>query len=688
MTATDLNGLLFSAFNPAGTDITLNEAMYRWAISQGGIVNAMTYATPGVSINDGVTDATSTIQSAINAMYTAGGGIVYLPAGTYIVNGTGTASAGCLQLKSNVVLQGAGIDVTIIKVATGSTNSITGIVRTPSSTRTVNVALNDLTIDGNRNGAGNSGTVIGYYCGVSPSAAITSITRSTTVATATCAAGDRPAAASTVYIFQKENGTVPVEYLGQQTVTTTPLSTTFTFTVSGTPANVTEAIWFYNTTLTNAQCDNVSCNRVKIKDCSSYGFDPHEQTTNFRAIDCIATGNGTDGFVADYLSNGGFFRCISYSNDRHGFNLTTATHDFDVMSCTGYSNGAVSTGSDLVVQRGSDNFLWPRGIKIIGGSYRTATRNGILIQMGAEIVIVGAHLDENGFSGVRLLGAKDCIIGPNTLTNNSQTTTNTYSDVYLAEYDDSAGASATIYGSLRNKILSNTTRSLLTKKSKYSFEEVDDSSDYNVYADNMPSGATTGDYSIATNNLNTKYGYSVRGLRTYLTNHYYYPVATAGALSTKAMTAGRMYYVGPFTAENNVTFTKVGVRIGTGTGTPGDTAIIGVYTDSGGLPVALVGTNNAEAAIDAAADVEVTVSISLVAGRRYWMVINCEASVTLASYASTANVRDFSSNVAPDSVATIIKDTVAYAATLPATSAAAVGDYVAEAAPFIWLRVV
>jgi hypothetical protein len=59
------------------------------------------------AIGDGITDDTIAIQSAIDMTYLCGGGIVYLPEGTYYT----TAS---IMLKSNIRILGAGIDLTII----------------------------------------------------------------------------------------------------------------------------------------------------------------------------------------------------------------------------------------------------------------------------------------------------------------------------------------------------------------------------------------------------------------------------------------------------------------------------------------------------------------------------------------------------------------------------------------------
>lgn len=60
---------------------------------------------------NGVTDDSTACQAAINACQTAGGGIVYFPAGTYLL-----ASAGLLVTGSGVTLMGAGQYATFVQV--------------------------------------------------------------------------------------------------------------------------------------------------------------------------------------------------------------------------------------------------------------------------------------------------------------------------------------------------------------------------------------------------------------------------------------------------------------------------------------------------------------------------------------------------------------------------------------------
>lgn len=126
------------------------------------IFNVRDYGATG----DGVTNDTAAIQAAVNAAIAAGGGQVYIPAGTYIVAGDGTASHGAVTLGNNVTVAGDGMGATTVKLQDGYDHGITGIFRTPAGVATHDVGMHDLTIDGNR--ANTSGEVYGWFNGVLP----------------------------------------------------------------------------------------------------------------------------------------------------------------------------------------------------------------------------------------------------------------------------------------------------------------------------------------------------------------------------------------------------------------------------------------------------------------------------------------------------------------------------------------
>lgn len=102
------------------------------------------------AVGDGSTADHVAIQAALTAAGTAGGGIVYLSPGTYIV-------AKYLLIPSNVTVKGAGMGISVLK-SSGSTFRTAGGVAPEGSGYSMlqatgvsraNIAIQDLTVDGN-----------------------------------------------------------------------------------------------------------------------------------------------------------------------------------------------------------------------------------------------------------------------------------------------------------------------------------------------------------------------------------------------------------------------------------------------------------------------------------------------------------------------------------------------------------
>lgn len=110
------------------------------------------------AVGDGVADDTAAINLAIVAVGSAGGGTVYFPAGTYIVDRVGSAAANfdldvCIDVQySNVHLVGAGRGATIIRKAQNTTSAhVIKIGRRVGTPIIVNdCSVSNLTIYGNR----------------------------------------------------------------------------------------------------------------------------------------------------------------------------------------------------------------------------------------------------------------------------------------------------------------------------------------------------------------------------------------------------------------------------------------------------------------------------------------------------------------------------------------------------------
>ncbi|MFO1070318.1 MAG: glycosyl hydrolase family 28-related protein [Geminicoccaceae bacterium] len=106
-------------------------------------------------------DDTSAINYVINTLARPGD-TVLLPAGTYDVTGSGTASAGAISIRtSGITLAGAGQGQTVVRLASTWSGDLTGIVRIDSGTSVSDVTIRDLTIDGQD----RPGDVKGLYVG-------------------------------------------------------------------------------------------------------------------------------------------------------------------------------------------------------------------------------------------------------------------------------------------------------------------------------------------------------------------------------------------------------------------------------------------------------------------------------------------------------------------------------------------
>lgn len=115
------------------------------------IYNVKAYGAKG----DGVTDDTVSINKAISACSSAGGGIVFFPPGTYIKDGGVT-----ITIPSNVHVIGSGVGSTIIKLKNSASNRTVFLIANFAN----NASISDLSIDGNRaNQTANDGYGIFSY---------------------------------------------------------------------------------------------------------------------------------------------------------------------------------------------------------------------------------------------------------------------------------------------------------------------------------------------------------------------------------------------------------------------------------------------------------------------------------------------------------------------------------------------
>lgn len=233
---------------------------------------------------------------------------------------------------------------------------------------------------------------------------------------------------------------------------------------------------------------NITLNRVEIMNCSAYGFDPHEQTTNLVITNCISHGNGLDGFTLDYQINAVITDNIAYNNDRHGFNIVTSSHDVVLTDNIAYSNG----DNGIIVQRGSDDIPVPTNIIINGGEYYNNVDDGIQINKANYVTVNDAYIHDNGQRAVRIMGSIGSIIENSTLHDNAASKNDGYEEIRLESYDDTAGISGHIYVTSGTQIINNTIYEDGAVRSNYSIREFG-AVDYTVISGNVIYG-TGSDY--------------------------------------------------------------------------------------------------------------------------------------------------------------------------------------------------
>ncbi|WP_349569065.1 M10 family metallopeptidase C-terminal domain-containing protein [Azotobacter salinestris] len=229
---------------------------------------------------------------------------------------------------------------------------------------------------------------------------------------------------------------------------------------------------------------NVMVERVEIREVSRYAFDPHEQTINLTIRDSVAHDNGKDGFVADFQIDSTFENNLSYNNGRHGFNITTSSHDIVFRNNVAYGNGA----NGLVIQRNSEDRALPYNILIEGGAFHGNGMEGVLIKMSTDVTLQEAEIYNNGAAGVRVQGAENVQILDNHIHDNAQAGIN--AEVLLDAYDDRSGASGHYYETQNVTVEGNTI--VGSANSTFGVLERADGTDYSIVANNAVSGIQRG----------------------------------------------------------------------------------------------------------------------------------------------------------------------------------------------------
>ncbi len=272
-------------------------------------------------------------------------------------------------------------------------------------------------------------------------------------------------------------------------------------TIDGNRDHVTGKIdgWFNGVKPGSVRADtNITLDHIEIKDCGSYGFDPHERTVNLSITNSISHGNGLDGFTLDFQIGAHIENNVAYDNDRHGFNIVTSTHDITLVNNSSYDNGS----QGIMVQRGSDDIPVPNNIVIQGGSVYGNVGDGIQINRADHVTVDGADIYDNGQRGVRVMGSIGSIIENSHIHDNAQVKDGGYEEVRIQNYDDTAGAAGRIYITTGTQILNNRIEDAGAFHASYSIREIADGTDYTTLSNNLIYGtrkdfpALTGAHSV------------------------------------------------------------------------------------------------------------------------------------------------------------------------------------------------
>ncbi len=183
-----------------------------------------------------------------------------------------------------------------------------------------------------------------------------------------------------------------------------------------------------------AQADtNITLDGVEIKNCSRYGFDPHERTNGLTFKNCVAHHNGVDGFTIDLCSNVVFENNSAYANGRHGFNLVTGTNAVTMTGNTAYDNG----GSGISLQTGDNEIrAWTDAITITGGTLSNNGRHGIEVKQAGNIVVTGVTILESASDAIRLSGVEHVSISGNVYSGNGGGWLPVRIEGYLQDFGD------------------------------------------------------------------------------------------------------------------------------------------------------------------------------------------------------------------------------------------------------------
>jgi len=224
------------------------------------------------------------------------------------------------------------------------------------------------------------------------------------------------------------------------------------FTIDGNKANVSgtpDIVGAYCGVSPNGTATDydIRFSNVEIKNCTGYGFDPHERTTRLLIADCISHDNGTDGFTLDGCYDSEIRDSVAYSNTRHGFNFVTASTRVRVIGCHAYSNGSngytAQNGAKYIQFSSSHAYNNTSAGWALNGTAQTGQQDNT---PGGTHTLDGCTVSTNGTHGFQLVGCSNNRLSACHSQDASQTTTNTSDHYRLGESGTDYSTNNTLTG--------------------------------------------------------------------------------------------------------------------------------------------------------------------------------------------------------------------------------------------------
>lgn len=284
------------------------------------IVNAIQPGTLFLNVKDfgatgnGTTVDSTAFQNAINAASTAGGGTVYVPQGTYVIN--------AVYLASNVALVGAGMGASVLLLnpaSTPGTDAIVIRVANGSTTAASYVTVRDLTIDGNKSVFSNpTNKVYGYYLGTNTLGLVTDCV-----------------------VSRVEFRNCPTYALDIVNALRVAVTDCFSHDNGGTLGS------FNNCSGFEVLGDDIVLENCRAVNNANKGFIagesgvPHKR---IRMVGCTAQSNSSDGFnFHDGVTDSGIVACNSRDNLNAGINISSSSIRNSIIgnTLTGNANNGI-----------------------------------------------------------------------------------------------------------------------------------------------------------------------------------------------------------------------------------------------------------------------------------------------------------------------------------------------------------